>query len=176
MNKMEYHEIGEVFTFNGHKIRPLKYYGPKACKECFFYQPNNRDCDIDHGCRCDVRADNTDIYYNSTTEKMEQEVIDSKKNDRLDNKLRWELLPLEDIEDIVRVYTEGAKKYGADKWQGLTDGIRRYKAALLRHLAEYDKGNEIDEETGCYHLAQVAWNAIAMLHISKQQMKNGNQN
>ena len=92
-----------------------------------------------------------------------------KKNDRLDDKLRWELLPLEDVEDIVRVYTAGAKKYGPDQWQNLPDGIKRYKAALLRHLVEFDKGNEIDEETGCRHLAQVAWNAIAMLHISKQQ-------
>lgn len=98
------------------------------------------------------------------------------KNDRLDDKLRWELLPLEDVEDIVKVYTAGAKKYGENKWQDLPDGIRRYKAALLRHLVEYDKGNEMDEETGCRHLAQVAWNAIAMLHISKQQKKNGNQN
>ena len=101
---------------------------------------------------------------------MEQEnKIEARKNDRLDDKLRWELLPLEDVEDIVRVYTAGAKKYGPDQWQNLPDGIRRYKAALLRHLVEFDKGNEIDEETGCRHLAQVCWNAIAMLHISKQQ-------
>ena len=73
------------------------------------------------------------------------------------------------MEDIVIVYTAGAKKYGPDQWQNLPDGIRRYKAALLRHLVEFDKGNEIDEETGRRHLAQVAWNAIAMLHISKQQ-------
>lgn len=106
---------------------------------------------------------------------MEQEKTEAKKNDRLDDKLRWELLPLEDVEDIVRVYTAGAKKYGEDKWQNLPDGIRRYKAALLRHLVEFDKGNEIDEETGAFHLAAVAWNAIAMLHISKQQKKNGNQ-
>lgn len=168
---MEYHEIGEVFTFNGHKIKPLKYYGAKACKECFFYQQNYGCCDIKHKCRYNERADNTDIYYKLTTEKMEQKEIDSKKNDRLDDKPRWELLPLEDVEDIVKVYTAGAKKYGENKWQDLPDGIRRYKAALLRHLVEYDKGNEIDEETGCYHLAQVAWNAIAMLHISKQQKK-----
>lgn len=108
--------------------------------------------------------------------KPNDDTNSSVKNDRLDDKLRWELLPLEDVEDIVRVYTAGAKKYGENKWQDLPDGIRRYKAALLRHLVEFDKGNEIDEETGCFHLAQCAWNAIAMLHISKQQKKNGNQN
>ena len=29
------------------------------------------------------------------------------KNDFKDNKLRWDLLPLEELEDIVKVYTEG---------------------------------------------------------------------
>ena len=89
------------------------------------------------------------------------------KNDRKDNKLMWELLPLEDIEDVVKVYTEGANKYGVNTWQNLENGYNRYKAALFRHLLEYEKGNEYDEETGCRHLAQVVWNVIAMLHISK---------
>lgn len=114
--------------------------------------------------------------FGDRTVESKDELTPSIKNDRLDDKLRWELLPLEDIEDIVKVYTAGAKKYGADKWQNLPDGLRRYKAALLRHLVEFDKGNEIDEETGCRHLAQVAWNAIAMLHISKQQKKDENNN
>lgn len=92
----------------------------------------------------------------------------ARKNDRLDDKLMWELLPLQDIEDIVKVYTAGAKKYGPDQWQQLPDGYRRYKAAMLRHLVEFEKGNWTDPDTGCIHLAQVAWNAIAMLHIEKE--------
>lgn len=95
--------------------------------------------------------------------------MESKKNDFLDKKLRWDLLPLLEIEDIVKVYTSGSEKYGDNTWQGLPDGINRYKAALLRHLVEYTKGNKVDEETQCYHLAQVAWNAIAMLHLDKNQ-------
>lgn len=91
----------------------------------------------------------------------------SKKNDFKDNKLRWDLLPLPEIEDIVAVYTAGSKKYGDNNWQNLPNGLQRYKAALLRHLLCYEKGEEFDEETGCRHLAQVAWNAIAMLWISK---------
>lgn len=93
------------------------------------------------------------------------------KNDFKDNKLRWDLLPLKEIEDIVRVYTAGANKYGPNKWQDLPDGYNRYKGALLRHLMEYEKGNIVDEETGCLHIAQVAWNAIAMLYCSKQKDK-----
>ena len=93
----------------------------------------------------------------------------SVKNDFLDHKLRWDLLPLEEIEDIVKVFTAGANKYGDNTWQHLENGYQRYKGAMLRHLVEYEKGNEIDEETGCRHLAQVAWNAISMLYLSKQK-------
>ena len=92
--------------------------------------------------------------------------MEAKKNDFKDGKLRWDLLPLAEIEEIVKVYTEGAKKYGDNNWQKLPNGISRYKAALLRHMVEYDKGNTVDPETGCKHLAQVAWNAIAMLYLS----------
>lgn len=92
--------------------------------------------------------------------------IKSVKNDRKDKKLRWELLPLDLVEEIVKVYTAGADKYGENRWQNLPDGYNRYKAALLRHMVEYEKGNIYDEDTGCKHLAQCAWNAIAMLYYS----------
>lgn len=102
-------------------------------------------------------------FINAVENKME-----SIKNDQKDDKLRWDLLPLEEIEDIVRVYHAGAKKYGPNRWQHLPDGYNRYKAAMMRHLVEYEKGDQIDSDTGCLHLAQVAWNAIAMLYLSKR--------
>lgn len=47
----------------------------------------------------------------------------SVKNDIIDDKLRWDLLPMKEIEDIVRVYHAGAKKYGPNKWQNLDNGF-----------------------------------------------------
>ena len=172
---MEYHEIGERFEYGGVVLEVVE---ASLCKDCFFL--GNIKCVLESPMYCWVnnRKDKKCISYKlieqCKTKDMKKrndtrKLRRCKKNDRLDDKLRWELLPLEDVEDIVRVYTAGAKKYGPDQWQNLPDGIKRYKAALLRHLVEFDKGNEIDEETGCRHLAQVAWNAIAMLHISKQQ-------
>lgn len=89
------------------------------------------------------------------------------KNDFLDDKPRWDLLPLQEIEDLVKVYTAGAKKYAPNNWQKLDNGYQRYKAALFRHLLAYEKGERIDPDTKCMHLAQVAWNAIAMLWFDK---------
>ena len=168
---MEYHEIGERFEYDGVVLEVIK---ASRCAYCFFLRKRCTLKDDPMYCGNNTRNDKESISYKLVeqckSKDMEQEnKTEARKNDRLDDKLRWELLPLEDVEDIVRVYTAGAKKYGPDQWQNLPDGIRRYKAALLRHLVEFDKGNEIDEETGCRHLAQVAWNAIAMLHISKQQ-------
>lgn len=93
----------------------------------------------------------------------------SRKNDIIDDKMPWDLLPWEDIEDVVAVYKAGAKKYGKNSWQNLENGMDRYFAAMMRHFMEYRKGNKIDEETGCKHLAQVVWNAIAMLHIANKE-------
>ena len=168
---MEYHEIGERFEYDGVVLEVIK---ASRCAYCFFLRDSCTLKDDPMYCGNNTRNDKESISYKlieqCKTKGMEQEIkTEARKNDRLDDKLRWELLPLEDVEDIVRVYTAGAKKYGPDQWQNLPDGMRRYKAALLRHLVEFDKGNEIDEETGCRHLAQVCWNAIAMLHISKQQ-------
>ena len=73
---------------------------------------------------------------------------EGKKNDRMDGKVRMELLPWPELEEIAKVYTKGA---------------------LLRHLTEVEKGNAIDEDTGCYHIAQCAWNAIAMLHFKLEE-------
>lgn len=108
-----------------------------------------------------------DTVYCVSPEVFKDESNESVKNDFKDDKLRWDLLPLEEIEDIVRVYHAGAKKYGPNRWQGLDDGFNRYKAALLRHLLEYEKGERVDPDTGCFHLAQIAWNAIALLYLDK---------
>ena len=97
---------------------------------------------------------------------------ESIKNDYKDKKLRWDLLPLELIEEVVKVYTAGAEKYGENRWQNLPNAYQRYKAAMLRHLVEHEKGNIFDSETGSRHLAQMIWNGIAMLHAS---MQNNNQ-
>lgn len=85
--------------------------------------------------------------------------MESKKNDRLDNKVRMELVPLTVMESLGKVLTYGAKKYADNSWQDLPDFWRRYKAALLRHLIAIDKGELIDPESGLPHIEHVLCNA-----------------
>ncbi len=62
------------------------------------------------------------------------------------------------------VGTHGARKYTRGGWQGVSDGINRYTAALLRHLL--DEHYEVfDKDLPVMHAAQVAWNALARLEL-----------
>ena len=95
-----------------------------------------------------------------------------RKDDMKDGKLRWDLLPLDLIEKIVEVYHFGAQKYAPNTWKQLENGEQRYKAALLRHLVEHDKGNLRDNESGLLHAQHMCWNAIAMLYFAIKKEQN----
>ena len=79
------------------------------------------------------------------------------KGEKFDQgKPRWDLLPWDQVEDIVKVLTMGAKKYSDDNWQEVPDAKRRYFAAALRHLTAWKRGELTDPESGLPHLAHAA--------------------
>lgn len=114
-----------------------------------------------------------DTVYCIPPEVFKDESNESVKDDFKDDKLRWDLLPLEEIEEVVRVLHAGAKKYGPNRWQNLPDAYNRYKAAMFRHLIEVEKGNAVDEDTGCLHIAQVVTNALFMLYTKRKEYGGG---
>jgi hypothetical protein len=86
--------------------------------------------------------------------------VSAKKYD--EGKDRWDLLPLEPIREVVKVFTFGASKYGQDQWQKLDNFEERYYAAALRHLSAWRLGEKLDQ-SGLHHLAHCAWNILALL-------------
>ena len=68
-----------------------------------------------------------------------------------DGKLRYELLPKEALEGVVRVLTFGAQKYADNNWQHVKP-ISRYYGALLRHVEAVRAGGWLDPESGLPHL------------------------
>lgn len=68
-------------------------------------------------------------------------------------KPQYGLLPLNALEENVKVLTVGAQKYEPDNWKRVPDGKRRYFDAALRHLFAFKRGEERDPETGLHHLA-----------------------
>jgi hypothetical protein len=83
-------------------------------------------------------------------------------------KLRWDLLPLEIVGEIVRVLTFGANKYTDNGWMLVPEGEKRYFAALLRHIEAYQRGEEADPETGISHLAHAGCNILFLLYFQRQ--------
>ena len=81
-------------------------------------------------------------------------------------KLRWDLLPIEYVEEIVKVLTYGADKYTDNSWQQVKNGIERYYAALMRHLVDWRKGEDIDPESNLKHLSHAACNIIFLLYLT----------
>jgi hypothetical protein len=66
--------------------------------------------------------------------------------------------------ETSRIGTYGARKYTRGGWQGVSDGVNRYTAAMLRHLLAENE-SVLDRETGLRHASQVAWNALARLEL-----------
>lgn len=96
-------------------------------------------------------------------------MADFKKNDN--GKLEWNLLPPQAIEEILKVFQYGSKKYGARNWIDNSANVAysRYLNALRRHLHKYLKSQNFDEESGLYELAHIATNAIMLLEYQIQQ-------
>ena len=80
-----------------------------------------------------------------------------------DGKVPMHLLPLWLLEDLAIHYGKGAEKY--DPWNWLQGGSTdTCFGALMRHLTEWQAGQDLDEETQTHHMCAVAWNALALLH------------
>lgn len=83
-------------------------------------------------------------------------------------KLRFDLVPIEEFEEIVRVITYGAEKYAPDNWQKVEKAPERYFAALMRHLIAYRKGETRDPESRLRHLAHVGCNVLFLLWFERE--------
>jgi hypothetical protein len=65
----------------------------------------------------------------------------------------------------------GAKKYTKGGWLTVPNGIKRYRAAAVRHLRRLDKGEGTDLESDLPHIYHVAWNVWAAYTLENVQQK-----
>lgn len=64
--------------------------------------------------------------------------------------------------EVARVGTYGATKYTENGWKDVPNGIQRYRSAIYRHMLSNEY---VDPESRMFHMAQVAWNALAVLEL-----------
>ncbi len=71
-------------------------------------------------------------------------------------KIRFSLLPLQPVIEIIKVLEYGAKKYAPDNWQKVPHSRTRYFDACQRHILAWWDGEKTDPESGLPHLAHAA--------------------
>lgn len=86
-------------------------------------------------------------------------------------KLRWSLLPIAPMKEVVKVLMFGAAKYNDFNWLYVDNAKQRYSDAALRHFFAYLEGEVADEESGCHPLAHTIVNALFALWFVMQEKK-----
>lgn len=82
------------------------------------------------------------------------------------DKLDWSLLPIDAVEEIIKVLEFGKVKYAAWNWSS-NGGFKytRVFSALIRHLFAWMRGEDNDPETGLSHIAHAGCNILFLLHF-----------
>ena len=84
------------------------------------------------------------------------------KNDL--GKLRYDLVPINALEELTKVLTFGAKKYADRNWEkGFEWGV--VYAALMRHITAWWRGEDIDPESGLSHLSHAMCNIAFLIEF-----------
>ncbi len=91
------------------------------------------------------------------------------------NKLRYDLLPPEALEEIVKVLTFGTDKYKDRNWEKGIDSGRVF-AALMRHLWAWWMGKRKDKESGLSHLSHAGCCIVFLITYEKRRMIKGHPN
>lgn len=78
-------------------------------------------------------------------------------------------IPWNALEDVCRVFTYGCIKYSRDNYK-LAPGLPldTYIQSMWRHLIQYLRGEEIDNESKLPHLSHLACNAFMYLWTQKE--------
>lgn len=86
-------------------------------------------------------------------------------------KIRWDLVPYDAVNEIAKVLTFGAAKYEARNWEKGMDWSRAF-GALQRHLTRWYHGQDKDKETKLTHLANAGCCLFFLLAWELRQVGN----
>ena len=94
---------------------------------------------------------------------------DAQESDGLkadEGKLRLDLLPIEALEELSKVYAFGEKKYSAHNWRKGMQWSRLF-AACMRHMFAWYRGETHDQESGLNHLIHAAFCIMCLITFEK---------
>jgi len=80
---------------------------------------------------------------------------------------------LKALTEVWRVSQFGEQKHGANNWMNAkAEGMEHYEYALWRHWIERRQGETHAEDSKCWHLAHMAWNALMLLEMELHGITN----
>ena len=88
-----------------------------------------------------------------------------------EEKPRFDLLPMAEVEGVVRVLTLGSQKYYDDNWKKVENGRQCYYAAAMRHLSVWKQGELLDQETGESHLSHAMCCLLFLAWLDNEESK-----
>ena len=80
---------------------------------------------------------------------------------------RYDLIPVEALAKVARLYGRGAEKYEEHNWRKGYEWSKSY-AALQRHANAFWSGEDIDEEMQLPHLTGVVFHALALMTFMEE--------
>ena len=79
-----------------------------------------------------------------------------------------DLIPYDALVEIAKVLQAGEIKYGTANWANGIE-IRRLISAAMRHIGQFNNGEDLDEETQTLHIANAATNLIFAIWMMKNR-------
>jgi hypothetical protein len=107
----------------------------------------------------------------ATVDDINRPIVENQKKQNLTEGVQYDegkdpyhLIPFDALAGVVTVFAYGANKYAPRNWEkGLSWG-HQY-GSILRHLFDWFRGKEIDQESGLSHL-DLAATRLLMLSAS----------
>jgi len=97
-----------------------------------------------------------------------EEMMSQQSTDRSlrynEGKADYSLIPLASLKEAAKVLEYGATKYAVDNWKKPTNWRVSY-ACLMRHMAAWQDGEDLDPESGYNHLGHALCNVLQLLHM-----------
>jgi hypothetical protein len=109
--------------------------------------------------------------------KLVEDWTDKPTEVKLDaGKLRYDLMPFDALDEVAKVLTYGIMKYPKpeENWRvnSTEEDIKRYQAAMLRHMSEMMQDRPLDAESGLHHISHIATNSLFIVALLKKYGKD----
>lgn len=117
----------------------------------------------------EITASTNDLVQGTTpsTKEEKETLVEPSKGVKNDSgKIEWSYLPIEPMNEVLKVLMLGDRKYPSPdgcNWKAVPNARKRYYNAALRHITSWYNGEKTDPESGYNHLAHAVTNALFLL-------------